>query len=308
MNRPYALLRTLALGSALLTAAGCTDHELLKQELQQAAAKQEQIKTYRFSGQAELALDASLFEGMPPMTAALLSLFKESRIEYKGAASLEAPLRMEADITVKPKGADAIELPLLLQDNKLYIHIPALNPSGQYLQFPLQESEKLKNTGRLSALLTKRLLDGVKPEWIEEAEEAAPAEGTAAVKRRIISITNQNEKEVEAYAASVLPALLEEVVKNGLGSPAQAQEWKTSAEHLHFQSPGSLTLGIGKDGYLEQQEGKLFLSTDSHPDRQHGITWSYSTSDINQPVNFTREIPTQVIQPEDLLKGLPAVQ
>ncbi|AFC32228.1 hypothetical protein PM3016_5532 [Paenibacillus mucilaginosus 3016] len=304
MNRPYALLRTLALGSALLTASGCTDHELLKQELQQAAAKQEQIKTYRFSGHAELALDASLFEGMLPMTAALLSLFKDSRIEYKGAASLEAPIRMEADITVKPKGADAIELPLLLQDNKLYIHIPALNPSGEYLLFPLQESEKLQNTGRLSALLSERLLQGVKPEWIEEAEDTPPAD--AASKRRIISVTKKNQQEVEAYLSSVLPALLEEMVKNGLGTPAQAQEWTSAAGRLQIQPPGSLALEISKDGYLEGQEGKLFLSTDAHPERQHGITWSYRTTEINQPVGFTREIPAKVKTAEDLMKGLPA--
>lgn len=67
------MLPLLLLCCILVLAAGCTDHEQLKQDLLQAAAKQKQVQSYRFSGQANLQLDPSLFQGAQPMTAAMLS-------------------------------------------------------------------------------------------------------------------------------------------------------------------------------------------------------------------------------------------
>ncbi|MCZ8518752.1 MULTISPECIES: hypothetical protein [Paenibacillus] len=305
MNTSAALLRTLTMGAALLLASGCTDHDQLKQELMQAASKQEEIKTYRFSGHAELALHPSLFEGLPPLTTAMLSLFKEASIEYKGVTSLEEPVRVEADITIKPKDAEEpIKLPLLLQDNKLYIHLPALNAPDEYLMFSLQQPERLKDTGHLSALMNRRLLEGLNAGWIDE--EGPPA--NTGGKRMDIRITDNNREDVEAYVTGIVPALLDELVKNGLGSPAQTDQWKKSAGLLNLKAPGSIALDIDAQGFLEGQEGRLFFTTDTHPDNQHALAWTYHTTDINQPAAFTRNVPDKVKSASDLLQGQPAVR
>lgn len=94
-------------GLTVLLVSGCTDRQQLKEEWQQAAAKQEQALSYQFSGELDLQLDASLFEGAPPLTAGLLSVFKESRIAYSGKASLNEPVQLEADVKLTPKGADS---------------------------------------------------------------------------------------------------------------------------------------------------------------------------------------------------------
>ena len=76
-----SMLPAVALGCTVLLAAGCTDHEQLKKEIVQAAQKQEDIRSYHFTGTATLKLDPALFHGLPPMTVAMLSLLKESRID-----------------------------------------------------------------------------------------------------------------------------------------------------------------------------------------------------------------------------------
>ncbi|NTZ18489.1 hypothetical protein EXW96_13170 [Paenibacillus sp. JMULE4] len=56
---------------------------------------------------------------------------------------------MEATFTLTPKGAvSPIVLPILLKDNKMYLHLPAISPTDEYIMLPLENAQSLWNADR----------------------------------------------------------------------------------------------------------------------------------------------------------------
>ncbi|UUZ96106.1 hypothetical protein LJK87_18150 [Paenibacillus sp. P25] len=199
------LLPAVALGCTVLLAAGCTDHQRLKKEVVQAAQKQEEIRSYHFTGTMDLKLDPALFQGVPPLTAGILSLLKESRIEYAGAASLTDAVQMEADIKITPKGASAPTIvPILIKDNKLYMQLPAVNKPDEYMAFPLDSTvpgspaaaDRLKNTGRLTSALSAKLFEGLDPNWLDTDNKTETLPDGTTGKHIKLEISSKNQKAV----------------------------------------------------------------------------------------------------------------
>ncbi|MCZ8511208.1 hypothetical protein O9H85_01885 [Paenibacillus filicis] len=311
MLTPKNIAIPLLLGCAVLLTAGCTDHQQLKQQVVQAAKKQEEIRSYQFTGSVNLKLDAALFQGLPPMTAAMLSLLKESTIEYTGAASSADVLQTEADLKITPKGAAApIPMPVLIKDNKLYLQLPAVNKPDEYTSIPLDKgaasADKLKNAGHLNSVLSGKLLEGVDPAWIGTDNKTEKLADGSTVKHLTIDVTSKNEKAAADYLAGSLPALLGELVSNGLSSQGQTDAWKKTAESIRLTAPSSITLAVDEQGYIRRQSGQLHFTLGTAKD--NAIEWTQELNGINQKVTFAKETPKQVKTLDDILRLLPKPQ
>lgn len=306
------LLPAVALGCTVLLAAGCTDHQQLKKEVVQAAQKQEEIRSYHFTGTMDLKLDPALFQGVPPLTAGILSLLKESRIEYAGAASLTDAVQMEADIKITPKGASAPTIvPILIKDNKLYMQLPAVNKPDEYMAFPLDSTvpgspaaaDRLKNTGRLTSALSAKLFEGLDPNWLDTDNKTETLPDGTTGKHIKLEISSKNQKAAADYMASTLPALLNEIVTSGLSSSSQADVWKKTAGQLQVTAPTTINLVIDGQGYIRRQTGLLHFSAGAAADNT--IEWTQGLDSINQPVTWSKETPKQVRPLNEILRLLP---
>ncbi|MCM3267318.1 hypothetical protein [Paenibacillus elgii] len=310
MFKPRTIFCAALISCTVLLTSACTDHQQVKQDLVQAVAKQEQIQSYRYAGEAELKLDASLFSGSQPVTAALLGLVKESKFEYSGLVSLADPVRMEASVKLTPKGAASpIELPFLLKDNKMYLQMPAITKADEYLMLPLdKQADKLKNTGRLSASLIGKLLVGVNPNWLEPGSKDEKLADGEPAKRITLTVTDKNKQDTAKYFAAALPSVLNELMISGLSGTGQTEEWKKSLERIKIEAPTTLSILIDNQGFIREQTGKLYFSVEGGNDAKNSVEWTYKVQEINQTPAFTKEAPKQVKHAEDILRLLPKPQ
>jgi hypothetical protein len=306
LNPSFILRRAAVVGFAVLLISGCTDRKQLKEEWLQAAAKQEQIQSYQFAGQADFQLDPSLFQGAQPLTAAMLSAFKEGRLTYQGKTSLKEPLQAEADFKLTPKGSEqGWELPVLLKDNKLYAHLPIVSKADEYLAIPLTgQSERLNQTGRLSAAGSAKLLQGLDPAWLEPGGKDEKLAGGEAATRITLNVTDKNRKAVSDYLVQAIPAALGEWTTSGLLSDVQTQALKQALGSLQLAAPSSLDIWIDAQGFIRQQKAELrFSLQEGGP--VHSVTWTHTTDAVNEPPAFVKDTPKQVKPLADLLKLLP---
>ncbi|SDC73396.1 hypothetical protein SAMN02799630_01329 [Paenibacillus sp. UNCCL117] len=307
MNPSRFFRQAAVIGCAVLLMAGCTDRKQLKEDWVQAAAKQEQIQSYQFSGEAEFQLDASLFKDAQPLTAAMLSAFRTGKLTYQGKASSKEPLvQAEADFKLVPQGSDkGIEMPVLLKDNKMYVHLPIINKTDEYVMLPLeQQAERLKQTGRLSSAASARLLQELEPDWLEPGAKDEKLPGGEAAKRITLQLTDKNQKQVSAYLLKALPTALDEWMTSGLLGEAQTKNWKDRLASAHMLAPSTFVIWIDEAGYIRQQQGELrFSLQEGGP--VHTVRWTHRIDGINQPPSFTKEIPQLTKPLGDILKLLP---
>lgn len=308
---PKRLALAMVCAVALIT--GCTDHQKLKQDMLQAVQKQEQARSYRFTGELQLQLDASLFAGAQPLTAAMATLLKDSAIAYTGAAAEAVSgesVRFEADMTVTPKnGAQPILIPALIKDNKLYLALPVFNKPDEFTVLPLGQGdnaaasgETLKNTGHLSAVLSGKLLEGIDPAWInEDSEPTALADGTPGRRLRL-ELTAKNEQAAADYFAASLPGALAELAASGL-QPSAGDALGKALANARLKAPSSLTLLVDGQGFIREQTGELRFSLGDGP--ASALKWTQRLSDINGQIDFRKDVPKQTKPLDDLLRLLP---
>lgn len=301
------MLPLLLLGCFLFLAVGCTDHEQLKQDLLQAASKQEQVQSFRFSGEANLQLDAALFQGAQPMTAAMLGLFKESTIQYEGMISLTERARMEATFTMTPKGAASpIVLPVLLKDNKMYLHLPAINQTDEYMMFPIENIQGKSNPTSGSAFgINVKLLEGIDSKWLEPGSKDELQSNGEPAKRITLTVNEKNLTEVSKQLSTVLPSILNDLTAGGLSSADQTERFKSFAEQWSIAAPSSISTTIDEQGFIREQSGKLSFTAKNSGKTVSVIEWTQKIDDVNQPPNFTKEVPKQVKNLQDILRLLP---
>ncbi|MEK8129698.1 hypothetical protein WMW72_17470 [Paenibacillus filicis] len=306
MNPSRFIRQAAVIGFAVLLISGCTDRKQLKDEWLQAAAKQEQMQSYQFAGEAGFQLDPSLFQGAQPLTAAMLSAFKEGKLTYQGKASLKEPAQAEADFKLSAKGSDTgLDMPVVLKDNKLYLHLPIISKADEYVSVPLTaQPERLNQTGRLSAAVSSKLLQGVDPAWLEAGgKDEKLATGETAT-RITLQVTDKNRKQVSEYLAQAIPAALEEWTTSGLLSDAQTKAWKEALGSLQLAAPSTLDIWIDAQGFIRQQKGELrFSLKEGGP--VHTVTWTHRTDAVNEPPAFSKEPPKQAKPLADILKLLP---
>ncbi|PZE22668.1 hypothetical protein [Paenibacillus xerothermodurans] len=303
-----SLLLPLAL---FLFLAGCTDHDQAKQDLLQAVAKQEEVKSYKFSGSLELNADTSLLGQASPMTTALFAMIKESKIDYSGVSSLEAS-RMESDLKVTPKGADSVDMPVLIKDNKLFFHMPALNQQDEYMVLPVQfagdaasdspgGAERLKNTGRLTAAFNQQLLSGIDAKWLQPSKDPVTLSDGTTGKRITVEINSRNEQAFAEHWQKTVPGFIELLKTHGLASDAALAAWQSALQQIQFKAPTTIDLTIDSQGYVREQKWNLHFTSGASTNKNQ-LVWTQSLAEINQAPAFTRDTPEKQKSIDELLK------
>ncbi|MBP2439346.1 hypothetical protein J3A68_001434 [Paenibacillus sp. PvP052] len=189
----------------------------------------------------------------------MLGLFKDSTIRYDGIVSMAEPIRMEATFTITPKGAASpIELPILLKDNKMYLHLPAVNQTDEYMMLPLEIMPgTLNQTAGLASGINVKLLEGIDPEWLEPGSKDVALSTGEPAKRISLAVNENNRSEVSTHFSAFLPGLLNDLMTGGLISADQTESIKALTQRWRMTAPASISTLIDEQGFNREQSGRL---------------------------------------------------
>jgi hypothetical protein len=316
MTKKWLSLSIAAVVSVTALTA-CTDNAKIKQKVDQALAKQNEIKTSAYNGSMTLSLGDGLITGTNPLMNGLLGLAKESKIDWTGAVSKE-PLQLETDLTFTPKGSStATSIPVLIKDSKLYFNMPPINKPDEYYSVDLLEMSKesnsalnvdsLKNTSQVTTALGKMLLDGIDAKWYTEAKDPVKLKDGTPAQSISVEISKKNEKELNTWVQSKLPEFIQTLQTNGLMNTAQAEKFKNgSAKSLKIDAPGMLTFSIDDQGFIRDQVMDIGFSITNAAGNtvSSKINLHQGVDGINQPPSFKKEIPKNVKNFNDVIKLL----
>jgi hypothetical protein len=296
---------------------GCTDHLAVKQAVQQAIAKQNDMKSYKFSGSADLKLGLSVpVQGGNPMTAAVLSSLKESVIEWSGVSSVD-PVRLEADVKVTPKGSSTpFSLPFLIKDNKMYVSLPIVNKPDEYFAIDLAQlgpsgaapltADNLKNSSKVTAALWAKFTDAIDAKWFDQAKDPVTLPDGKPAKAVTVAITDKNAAEINALVNAKLPEIADLLQTNGLLSADQAAKWKAAKSTVELHPPSRLTLLIDEQGFVRDEKLDLAYSLKGADGASfdNRVTLHEAYDQINQPPQFQKDVPAKTKPFDDVLKLL----
>jgi hypothetical protein len=316
MNKKWFALSIAAIISITALTA-CTDNTKIKQEVDQALTKQNEIKSSSYNGSMTLNLGDGLLAAANPLMNGLLGMAKESKLDWNGAVNKE-PLQLETDLTFTPKGSStSTSIPVLIKDSKLYFNMPAINKPDEYYSVDLQEMSKdsksalnvdsLKNTSQVTTALAKLLLDGIDAKWYKAAKDPLKLKDGTSSKSISIEISKKNEQALNAWVQSKLPEFIQTLQTNGLLSAAQADKFKNgSAKSLKIDAPGMLTFAIDDQGFIRDQVMDLSFSIANATGStvSSKVNLHQAVDGINQPPAFKKEVPKNVKSFNDVLKLL----
>lgn len=318
LKRTKMLIILPAALALFVTASGCTkEKNKAKEELIQALAKQTEMKAYSFSGSADLNIRLPAAQGSNPLTQTLIGLFTQSRLEWSGAATYE-PVRLEANVKSTPTGSTTpIELPIMIKDNKLYLHIPLLSKQDEYYAIDMAELAakngqaqanplSLTNMNQLNQTVAdalKLILADMDESWFNKPSETTLTDGTKA-KFYKLEITEKNRKQIEEAIKAKLPQMIDLLANTGLLSQDQAASWKKNDAGFNLSSPGYFSANVDQTGFIREQSVNLTYSTSGSDGQAHSqaVNLQQSYNDINGAPKFTRETPQNPRNLADILK------
>lgn len=317
-NHFVCAILAIILTASVLT--GCSDGKQLKQEAQFALKKQQEIKNYSFSGNADLQLDMYGSDtGKDPLTIGLLTLFIQGKLAWAGNASTD-PVRLELDMNITPKGAkSSIILPLLIKDNKMYFTIPMMNIEEEFFVIDMDQVNKaagensfspegLKNTGDITSVILTYLLEDIDPKWFRENERNSAQK--KITKTIVVEINEKNFEELTKVFMDNFPQIIDELQSKALLSKETAGKMKVWAaeskeeqwKDIQITEPGFLKISLDQQGFIREKEISLsYSSMDSKINKIH----IYNVLDkVNQNPEFQKEIPKNAKSFEEILKFL----
>jgi hypothetical protein len=315
LKKWLSLTLVAAVGMATLTA--CTDNTKIKALVEQSLNKQKEVKSYKFDGSLSLKLSDTMMASSNPLTNGILALAKESKLEWNGASTTD-PVQFESDFKLTPKGSTtSMAIPILIKDSKLYFNMPAINKPDEYYAVDLQQSSKdsktplnldtLKNTSQVTAALSSLFINEVDAKWFNESKEPVKLKDGTLAKSVTIEITKNNEKDFTTLVQSKLPEFLQTLQTNGLISATQADNFKNGpAKSLQIQAPGKLNIAIDDQGFIRDQTFELTFSITAANGSasSNQFTIHQSIDNINQAPAFTKEVPKNVKNFDELLKSV----
>ncbi|MFS0839585.1 hypothetical protein [Paenibacillus sp. 1P03SA] len=324
----FKALISLSIAAAIpaVLISGCSDREAAKAAVKGALHKQAEMNAFAFEGAADLHLDGLAAGDSSTLSGQFFSFLQDSRLEWKGAASLN-PIRWESDLKAASRSGSAeLTVPLLFQDNKLFFHMPLLNPENEYFvtslglppESPASAGDKRgadskpsaspvpERLSRLSSDLSKLLEEGADEAWFERDGEVKLADGsdawsyTASVTRMSAGAWNKKLQEK-------LPRLLEVLESNGLITETQAAQFRRSASSFKLSAPGKWTVVVDKEGFLRKLEMDFkFTGPGGNKSSASAQTFSFrQTFDaVNRVPEFRKPLPRQTKSVDEVLKRL----
>jgi hypothetical protein len=290
MSKKWITL-TAVTAISLVSLTACTDNTKVKEALEQSLNKQKEMKSYTFDGSTTLALSDGLMKSSNPLTNGLLSLVRESTIDWKGISNVE-PLQFQTDLKITPKGSTSpFEIPILIKDSKLYFNMPALNKTAdEYYAIDLQKMSQnstsplnldtLKNTSQLSTTLGNLIFSGIDPKWYKEA------------------------KELNTLMQTKLPEFIGQLQNNGFLTADKAEQFKKNqANLLQLKAPGKMVVAIDDTGFIRDQTIDVGFTITLDGKAQDNHILIHQTYDaINQASPLTKEVPKNVKSFDEILK------
>ncbi|SDM89883.1 hypothetical protein SAMN04487897_101417 [Paenibacillus sp. yr247] len=306
---------------SLVSLTACTDNTKVKEAFEQSLSKQKEMKSYTFDGGSTLAISDGLMKSSNPLTNGLLSLIRESTIDWKGISNVE-PLQFQTDLKITPKGSTSpFEIPILIKDSKLYFNMPALNKTAdEYYAIDLEQMSKnsksqltldtLKNTSQLSTTLGNLMFGGIDAKWYKEAKEPVKLKDGSSAKSISVEITSKNEKELNTLLQTKLPEFLGSLQNNGFLSADKVEQLKkTQLNAIQLKAPGKMVVAIDDKGFIRDQtiDVGFTITVDSKTQDNH-ILLHQTYDAINQATPLTKEVPKNVKSFDDILKLIAPVK
>ncbi|GFR37445.1 hypothetical protein PRECH8_07410 [Insulibacter thermoxylanivorax] len=276
-----------------------------------AIAQQAQASSYNIDGKLRLRLDAMPFDvSDQPYTAVILGQLQQGEIAWSGVTDLDA-VRSEA--TLQFTSADASSsfiMPILLDNEQLYIQVPVINMEGEYFVLPAPEAAKHLAKPLLASFA--HLIEAMDSKWFQNVT----IEGTDY--RVKLTIDDQNWEAFLAAVSKAMPDILAEWQSIGILTSTQATavagRWASFAEtkggNLRPADDRGFTLEatIDEAGYIAMLTADITLvskdggtPTDSRYDANLRVIWTQ----INEPATFVRPIPEDTVPIEEILKLIP---
>lgn len=285
----------------LLVSVGCSEEQKAKESMQKALLKQTEMNQYRSSGHAEIRLP-----GIPLI------------MDWNGAAS-KNPLRAEADVKLSLPGSEkSVELPLIVQDNRLYLRIPALNQKDEYFVLETASpagsvgtplAENLKNADQLSRTVYTALIEDLHSGWFRQDPEPVKLEDGTTAQTINVNIDANNAASISAAWNKNMPAVFEALRQFGLITDTQANKMKTdwSGKKLQLEAPGQIAFVVDGEGWIRRQNVNLQCTVSSNIQQsaeRYQIILASRYEGINRTPDFHKEIPTRTKPAGDILKML----
>ncbi|TXK77130.1 hypothetical protein [Paenibacillus sp. N3.4] len=301
---------------SLVSLTACTDNTKIKEALDQSLIKQKEMKSYTFDGSTTLAISDAWMKSPNPLTNGLLSLLRESTIDWKGISNVE-PLTFQTDLKITPKGSTSpFEIPILIKDSKLYFNMPALNKTAdEYYAVDLQKMsqtgkspltvDSLKNTSQLSTALGSLLFGGIDAKWYKQEKEPFKLKDGSAAKTISVELTSKNEKEINTLLQTKLPEFLGILQNNGFLAADKVEQLKTSGSmSIQLHAPGKMAVAIDDQGFIRDQtiDMNFSLAAVDGKKQDNHILLHQTYDAINQSTPLTKEVPKNVKNFDDILK------
>ncbi|TBL78130.1 hypothetical protein [Paenibacillus thalictri] len=288
LKKSAILAAIISLG---LLASACTDHAKIKSDLLTAAAKQSELASYRFEGSALLNLHLNA-DPSAPLTTALLSFVKTSKLEWKGVSSSEPRMETTLKITPENAGNTSMEIPALFKDGKWYFSLPPIHKNGEFSVLDMSkitgnQTGKLSGSEDLMSALLKQVLGAVDAKWVNQTKEPVTLPDQSSARQYTIEMNESNAKELNTALNAAVPGMTEWLKTNGwaagLINPGQ----------IELQAPSSLSFAVDEKGFIREQRYQLYFTlkqSSGKPEQQHVELRQY-ISDVNTSPAFEMPVP-----------------
>jgi hypothetical protein len=333
LKKVYAIAGTVILLLSILL-VGCSQEnkKTPRDTLIEAFNKSAEIKTSKFEGSIKLNMELPDSALSDPSAAMAMNMLNNAELTFRGTSQLE-PMMAEVFLTARVTGDTefAINLPILMTENKLWLKIPNTpflplpeNVTGKYLELdfvelaamtgeeistisPEQQQRYQQLGAEMAELLFGALEDGEYFTNVSKEDAGIPGDVDAnqAVK---FELTNDNLRPFIESLFKVLPALLDKVAEldeAGL-SPSELeslkeelqmneQELATALDEMEAALDihnASMVTAVDKNGYVNYTNLQLDLGITSEGETGRiGLQVVVKQSEINQSVSFELQEP-----------------
>jgi hypothetical protein len=269
--------------------------------MQQAYLNQQEVRSYQFTGDAQLNLDFAPLDDAP-LTESLLALVRKSELQWTGVSSLD-PVQLELKLTIKPEGSPvALPMPMIIKDNKMYLQFPVITQMDEYIRIELDQSstginsgpalntELLIHSGQAFSTLYDLLTTDLNPKWFKKDGE-----------RLILDITEDNRIEISENWSAKSTQIAQLLLGN-----STTETGADSFNNIVIEGPGEWSITVNDDGMIHNQKIHLNLTITDVMGRNatHQIKTEINYTQINKPPVFTLPLPQKIKPLEDILSKL----
>jgi hypothetical protein len=319
MKKPKLILSVLIMAALL---SGCKEQTKYKEEVQASLTKQIEMKNYAFTGNADIDLGnfIPLAKDSNQITSSLLGILQNSKLEFNGVANSD-PVQLEVDLKATPAalGNTALQLPIILKDNKLYMNIPLLSQKDEYFAIDLTtlgtlsgdssplKPDSLKNVSQISSTVSNLIVNQMQEKWFKKSSDPVTLKDGKKANVLSVDVDDKNKAEVSAAFQAKLPEIFDTLTKNGVLSAGQAEKLKQNdLKSLQIEVPSSITLTIDDTGFIREQliTLKFNMKDTTGAAASHHLILHQTYEQINANPKFTKEIPAKIKPFEDVLKML----